>query len=265
MSEELKNELLEEEMNECPCEDECPACTCEELACEKDEICGVSESACADDDVRKCECEDCSKEEDVKDVKYEPTEEEIEEKRLETIKVYNEQNLGSSWIEDGKPTPEEVKAIAEEYKTKVEAFNAEKFTISDKANALRVAKFLKKWNEEDVPWESEGWRGAIFFDAIIKQFIEECEKEEKDLVVDWQTLTYLFMFMRNIKGVGLKSAIKFSTIAEEYNQLLDVIGDEFTRHNEGGEKMRRLQEKWAAYEHGFKIHYCDEEKDAEIK
>ena len=191
--------------------------------------------------------------------KTEPSEEEIAAKRLEMIKTYNEQNKGNSWIEDEKPTEEEVKAIAQEYKEKVEAFNAIKFTIADEANALRVAKFLKKWNEDSVCWENEGWRGAIFFDAIIKNFIEECEKEAKPLVVDWQTLTYLFMFMRNIKGVGLKGAIKFAAIAEEYNKLLDVIGDEFTKHEEGGKKLQLLQDRWAAYEHGFKLHYCEEE------
>ena len=101
------------------------------------------------------------------EAKTEPSEEEIAAKRLEMIKTYNEQNKGNSWIEDEKPTEEEVKAIAQEYKEKVEAFNAIKFTIADEANALRVAKFLKKWNEDSVCWENEGWRGAIFFDAII--------------------------------------------------------------------------------------------------
>ena len=206
-----------------------------------------------------CVCEDDGK----KDVE-EPSEEEIAAKRLEMIKTYNEQNKGNSWIEDEKPTEEEVKAIAQEYKEKVEAFNAIKFTIADEANALRVAKFLKKWNEDSVCWENEGWRGAIFFDAIIKNFIEECETEAKPLVVDWQTLTYLFMFMRNIKGVGLKGAIKFAAIAEEYNKLLDVIGDEFTKHEEGGKKLQLLQDRWAAYEHGFKLHYCEEGTAEEV-
>ena len=84
------------------------------------------------------------------EAKTEPSEEDIAAKRLEMIKTYNEQNKGNSWIENEKPTEEEVKAIAQEYKEKVEAFNAIKFIIADEANALRVAKFLKKWNEDFV-------------------------------------------------------------------------------------------------------------------
>ena len=72
------------------------------------------------------------------EAKTEPSEEEIAAKRLEMIKTYNEQNKGNSWIEDEKRTEEEVKAIAQEYKEKVEAFNAIKFTIADEANALLI-------------------------------------------------------------------------------------------------------------------------------
>lgn len=201
------------------------------------------------EDAKALETQEESKDSSV----YELTEEDME--RL--IKAYNEQNAGVSYIEPGKPTPEEIKVVSDEYTSKVEAFNAKTFTIADSAKALRVAKFLKKWNENDVQWNENGWRGTIMFDSWIKSFIDECQKEETALVLDWGTLTYLYMFMQNVNGVGLKSAIKFSETAEEYGKILEVITDEFNKHNEEGKEIQKLQERWRAYEGGYKLHYVD--------
>lgn len=187
---------------------------------------------------------------------YVPSEEEL--KKL--VETYNEQNRGVSYIEEGKPTPEEVKAVADEYKAKVEEFNAKTFTIADESNALRVAKFLKKWNESDVHWTENGWKGTILFDSWIKTFIEECQKEEKPLVANWSMLTYLYMYMHNIGGVGLKSAIRFNEIEEEYSKILEVVTKEFDKHNEEGQKITKLQDKWRAYEGGYRLHYVEEDK-----
>lgn len=192
---------------------------------------------------------------------YVPTEEDLKK----MIETFNEQNKGVSYIEEGKPTPEEVKAIADEYKEKVEAFNAKTFVIADKNNSLRVAKFLKTWNEKDVQWNENGWRGAILFDSLVKTFIEECQKEEKEWVIDWSTLTYLYVYMHNISGVGLKSAIRFNEIEEEYSKILEVITEEFDKHNEEGKKIQKLQDRWRAYEGGFRLHYVEEEKNEDDK
>lgn len=199
---------------------------------------------------------DSSMAENESEENYVPSEEEL--KKL--VETYNEQNKGISYIAEGKPTSEEVKEVADEYKEKVEEFNSKTFVIADKDNALRVAKFLKKWNENDVCWSSTGWKGTILFDSWIKTFIEDCQKEPKELAIDWGTLTYLYIYMSEIHGVGLKSAIRFNEIEEEYSKILEVVSSEFDKHNEEGKKIQKLQERWRSYEGGFRLHYVEDDK-----
>ena len=208
-----------------------------------------------DTDMPKCAC-DTADESEKKDENLEEVEplELSDEQRKLIIDEYNKSHP-ESYIEYEKPTKEEVKGVADYYTEEVTKFNAKKFTIADKNNALRVARFLEKWNENDVQWEGEGWKGAVYFDIIVKDFIDKFKLEEQDFVIDYGTLTYLYGYMRNYRGVGLKGAMRFSKTAEEYNKILDVVGSEFEKHTKEGEEIKKLQDRWQAYENGFKLKY----------
>lgn len=223
----------------------------------------------SDEDIPQCPCCDVQPEteycECCEDAVCEPKKEDENLEEVTPRELNNEQRKiiideynkthPESYIEYDKPTPEEVKEIADLYTKTVTEFNAKKFTIADKNNALRVAKFLEKWNENDAQWEGDGWRGTVFFDVIIKEFIEKFKMEEQDLVIDYPTLIYLHTFMLNYRGVGLKGAMKFSKIAEEYNKILETVCSEFDKHNKEGEGVKNLMNRWRSYENGFKLKY----------
>lgn len=212
-----------------------------------------------------CECATADETENKDDNLEEVESRELsDEQRKLIIDEYNKSKV-DSYIEYEKPTPEEVKEIADYYTEEVTKFNAKKFTIADKNNALRVAKFLEKWNENDAQWEGEGWKGTIYFDVIIKDFIEKFKMEEQDFVIDYPTLTYLYTFMRNHHGVGLKGAMRFNKIADEYNKILDTVGEAFETHNKEGEEIKKLQDRWQAYENGFKLKYKEIPEDVNME
>jgi len=187
-----------------------------------------------------------------------------EEEREAFIEDWNARNQGVGEIRKEKPTEEEVKAIAEEYGARLKEFNETTFEIADKENAVRVAQFLKRWNEEDVQWESNMWQGTITFDMIIKKFLEDCKDEPKPLIVNYQTLVYLFLGLRNIKGVGLKSAIHMQKINDEFVPILDTVGDQLTEYQEEGKKLQQLQERWRMFEQGFYVTFFEQEQQPAV-
>lgn len=137
-------------------------------------------------------------------------EEEVEtpEAREAFITDWNERNKEFGEIRMEKPTPEEVKAVMDEYTEKVKEYNERQFELADENNALRVARFLRVWNRDDVQWENNLWQGTIMFDQILTEFINSFDaKNKKPLKVGYQPLVYLYLTMRNMKGQGLESAL----------------------------------------------------------
>lgn len=185
-----------------------------------------------------------------------------DEDRLKLIKEFNEQNKGRAFIYDEKPTQEEKDAAIQEFVKANDDYAHMEFTIADAANSLRVAKFLKNWNENDAVWEKDMWQGTIMFDAIIKDFIERREKDETlALVVNYGALSYLYIALGSVRGVGLKAAIRQQKINEEYDKIFSVVADCVEDFKAKAKEVDKLKQIAQFYTNGYKVHFEEEPKD----
>ena len=185
-----------------------------------------------------------------------------DEERDAIILEYNKQNLGQTKILREKPTEEFVAQTKKDFDDKNTELMGMRFIIADKENALRVATFLKKWNEYDAYWERDLWQGTIFFDKIISDFVKKWPTEQKALEIDYGTLTYLYLSMMNVKGYGLKAAKHRQEIEEQYSKILDVVNKHIEDWKIIGTELRFLQDRWNMADCGFILEKdeckCDE-------
>lgn len=185
-----------------------------------------------------------------------------DEDRLKLIKEFNEQNKGRAFIDDEKPTQEEKDAVVQDFVKANDDYAHMEFTIADAANSLRVAKFLKNWNEHDAVWEKDMWQGTIMFDAIIKDFIERREKDDTlAFVVNYGALSYLYIALGNVRGVGLAAALRQQKINEEYDKIFSVVADCVEDFKAKAKEVEKLQQIAQFYTNGYKVHFEDEPKD----
>lgn len=185
-----------------------------------------------------------------------------EQARLDFIEDYNARySSEGSRIYTKEPTKEDVENVKHAYEEAVKEYNERLFTIADTENAVRVAEFLKKWNEEDAQWEGNLWMGCVMLDALLKAFLKEYRDTPKPLEVNGGALAYLFLTLKNVKGVGLKSAIHMQKVAEEYMPILDTVGDAITSQKEEAKRIELLQERWRMFEMGYFIEYDELDKD----
>ena len=183
----------------------------------------------------------------------------VEEQRKELISQYNKENAGVSELIDETVDDEFVKNTKEDWENAVKTFQTRTFTIADSRNAVRVAKFLKTWNEKFAAWEKDQWIGVVKFDKFVNDFLKEFEKKEQDLVIDYGCLGCLYTLMMKPCG-GLASAKKMQSIDEEYNKILETIDDLKKDTDKQQLEIKKKQEVWAAACAGFKLRYLTEEE-----
>lgn len=212
-------------------------CVCEGDTCEDRDECD------------KCDtCEDCECTESDPNV---PLTEEEEKKLL--IEQFNTHNEGVFKMSDRIPTEEDVLKAKTDWEEASKVHMEGKFFIADEANAERVAKFLKTWNENDVAWERDMWQGTIFFDEIITKFLESLKEGPKAFEIDYGTLTYLYIGMMNVKGVGLAEAKHRKEIEEEYSPILDIVAKHVEDFQEKTKHIQKLQDLWSMFEAGYYV------------
>lgn len=176
--------------------------------------------------------------------------------RAKYIRDFNLNNAGKMRIEPDKvPTEDDVKNAKEEYEARVKALQEKKdYFIADKENALRVAKFLKTYNETNI-WVGTPTQplfvGVLNFHEYITKFIEECEKEPKDLVMEYAPMQFCFIAMSNYCGVGLEGANHMAEIWDEFVPIYDALRDNIEFYKTEVEKCNTLNDRWALMSQGF--------------
>lgn len=188
------------------------------------------------------------------------------EQRLQAIREYNVQNMGESWIDpDHVPTAEEIAAAKKEFEDRTSALKEKNdYFVADADNALRVATFLKNFVENGF-WAQRYFVGVINFSEYITKFIEECEKEPKDLVLEYAPLQFVMLMMENYAGFGLESAKKMAEMWDEYVPIYDIVRDHIEWYNKEVKMCQRLQQRWGMLEQGFYLVFTDVESDAVAK
>lgn len=176
--------------------------------------------------------------------------------RTKYIKDFNLNNAGKMRIEPDKvPTEDDIKNAKEEYEARVKALQEKKdYFIADKENALRVANFLKTYNETNI-WVGTPTQplfvGVLKFHEYITKFIEECEKEPKDLVMEYAPMQFCFIAMSNYCGIGLDGADHMAKIWDEFIPIYDALRDNIEYYKSEVEACNMLNDRWALMTQGF--------------
>ena len=176
--------------------------------------------------------------------------------RAKYIRDFNINNAGKMRIEPDKvPTEDDIKNAREEYEARVTALKEKNdYFVADKENALRVAKFLKTYNETNI-WVGTPTQplfvGVIRFQEYITKFIEECEKEPKELVMEYGPMQFCFVAMSNYCGMGLEGANHMMEIWDEFIPIYDALRDNIEYYKQEVEKCNELNDRWALMSQGF--------------
>lgn len=176
--------------------------------------------------------------------------------RAKYIRDFNLNNAGKMRIEPDKvPTEDDIKNAKEEYEARVKKLQEKKdYFIADKTNALRVANFLKTYNETNI-WVGTPSQplfvGVLNFHEYITKFIEECEKEPKDLVMEYGPMQFCFVSFNNYCGQGLQGANHMAEIWDEFIAIYDVLRDNVELYKSEVDACNTLNDRWALMSQGF--------------
>ena len=178
--------------------------------------------------------------------------------RLAAIQESNRQNAGEAWIDaDRVPTEEEINEAKEAYEKRTIALRDKNdYLVADEANALRVAKFLKKFIENGF-WTQRYFVGVINFSDYITKFIAELEgtaEQEavrKPLVMEYGPLQFCYLMLENYAGHGLEDAKKMAEMWDEYVPIHDTIRDHIEWYNNEVKMCEALKQRWGMLAQGY--------------
>ena len=178
--------------------------------------------------------------------------------RLAAIQEFNRQNAGEAWIDAERvPTEEEINTAKEDYEKRTIALRDKNdYLVADEANALRVAKFLKKFIENGF-WTQRYFVGVINFSDYITKFIAELEGTpeqeavKKPLVMEYGPLQFCYLMLENYAGHGLEDAKKMAEMWDEYIPIHDTIRDHIEWYNNEVKMCEALKQRWGMLAQGY--------------
>lgn len=190
------------------------------------------------------------KEKSVKEIEKEARRQ--EELRQQTIRDFNVNNAGELWIDPAKsPTEEDIEQAKKDFEERTKALNEkDDYLIADKTEALRVAKFLRDFIKNSF-WQKRMWVGVLNYVAEVEEFIEKCEKEPQDYVLDYPATQFLDIMLDNYAGFGYDAAEKMANMWDEFVAIADTIKGITEAYNAEVKECEKLQQRWAAMCQGY--------------
>jgi hypothetical protein len=176
-----------------------------------------------------------------------------EQERLAMIKDFNRDNMGRYYIDPQKvPTDEDIASAKADFENSVKALqNKKDYVVADKDNALRVAKFLKKFISENM-WTGRSFVGVINFCAQMDDFINGFdEKNPVNLELEYAPMQYAYLALENYGGIGLESAKKMAEMWDEYLPIYEKLHELVDWYNNEAHKCDNLKNRWAMFEQGY--------------
>ncbi len=172
--------------------------------------------------------------------------------RLAAIREFNMNNAGDLWIDPERvPTEEEINEAKKDFEERTVALRDKKdYLIADAANALRVAKFMKTFIENAF-WTQRYFVGVVNFSEYINEFITECEKEAKDLVLEYGPMQFAYLMFENYAGKGIEDAKKMVEIWDEYIPIYDTLRTHVEWYNNEVKECERLKQRWGMLSQGY--------------
>ena len=171
--------------------------------------------------------------------------------RRKAIADFNTQNMGKYWIDPDKvPTEDDIAAAKKDFEGELEAFQKRDYLVADKDNAVRVANFMKTFINRTI-WKGQAFVGVARFNTQMTEFVEEFEKEPKDLVLDYNALMFVVYMFKEFSGVGLDDAMWFIDNNEEFVSIHDHIYDLANESELQKKKIENLQIRWQYLAQGY--------------
>lgn len=182
--------------------------------------------------------------------------------RLAAIREFNMNNAGDLWIDpDRVPTEDEVNEAKKDFEERTIALRDKKdYLIADSTNALRVAKFMKNFIENAF-WTQRYFVGVINFSEYINGFIAECEKEAKDLVLEYGPMQFAYLMFENYAGKGIEDAKKMAEMWDEYIPIYDTLRTHVEWYNNEVKECERLKQRWGMLAQGYYLVLLNPEND----
>ena len=184
----------------------------------------------------------------------------LEEERRKAIAEFNVQNMGKYWIDPDKvPTSEDIENVKKEFEERTKALQEKKdYIVADKNNALRVAKFMKDFNDNSL-WSQRMFVGVLNFSALMNDFIEGFDENNPvDLILEYAPVQYAFLLFENYGGIGIDSARHMAEIWDEYLPIYETLHELVDRYKKEAGACDELKEKWAMFEQGYYLHVLDD-------
>lgn len=184
----------------------------------------------------------------------------LEEERRKAIAEFNVQNMGKYWIDPDKvPTSEDIENVKKEFEERTKALQEKKdYIVADKNNALRVAKFMKDFNDNSL-WSQRMFVGVLNFSALMNDFIEGFDENNPvDLILEYAPVQYAFLLFENYGGIGIDSARHMAEIWDEYLPIYETLHELVDWYKKEAGACDELKEKWAMFEQGYYLHVLDD-------
>ena len=184
----------------------------------------------------------------------------LEEERRKAIAEFNVQNMGKYWIDPDKvPTSEDIENVKKEFEERTKALQEKKdYIVADKNNALRVAKFMKDFNDNSL-WSQRMFVGVLNFSALMNDFIEGFDENNPvDLILEYAPVQYAFLLFENYGGIGIDSARHMAEIWDEYLPIYETLHELVDGYKKEASACDELKEKWAMFEQGYYLHVLDD-------
>lgn len=190
--------------------------------------------------------------------------------RLAAIQEFNRQNAGEAWIDAERiPTEDEINDAKEIYEKRTIALRDKNdYLVADENNALRVAKFLKKFVENGF-WTQRYFVGVINFSEYITKFIEdlegtpEQEAVRKPLTMEYGPLQFCYLMLENYAGHGLEDAKKMAEMWDEYIPIYDTIREHIEWYNNEVKVCEALKQRWGMLAQGYFLVLLNLDEDKE--
>ena len=184
----------------------------------------------------------------------------LEEERRKAIAEFNVQNMGKYWIDPDKvPTSEDIENVKKEFEERTKALQEKKdYIVADKNNALRIAKFMKDFNDNSL-WSQRMFVGVLNFSALMNDFIEGFDENNPvDLILEYAPVQYAFLLFENYGGIGIDSARHMAEIWDEYLPIYETLHELVDWYKKEADTCDKLKEKWAMFEQGYYLHVLDD-------
>ena len=175
------------------------------------------------------------------------------DQRQAIIYDFNQKNKGIAEIIEEEVDQEYIDLCKKEFEEYQDAYTKLDYEICKIDKSLEYAEWLRDWNREHVFAPANYWIGVLRFEEVILDKIEDLKKEEKDLIIDYGALTYLYNLMMAPVCRGIEEAKWMANNQETYNNILNKLGEHVDMIDLIKKKIGLLQIRWSMACQGFKM------------